>query len=143
MIEENKSISNLTNLFPLISQKHYEHVSDDKKDISNSILENLSKEMKEKLYTEAYICDQDSFLLGKVSIHSLDGIETVEEGIDKAPLIIPAGSNLNEARTIASNFVGESIPVTKEGKLIAAVTEGDIFTQVLEIEDKIRQHNSE
>ena len=26
MIEENKSISNLTNLFPLISQKHYEHI---------------------------------------------------------------------------------------------------------------------
>ena len=38
MIEENKSISNLTNLFPLISQKHYEHISDDKKDISNSHL---------------------------------------------------------------------------------------------------------
>ncbi len=101
------------------------------------------KEMRGKLYTEAYICDQDSVLLGKVSIHSLDGIAKVEEGMDKAPLVIPAGSNLNEARTIASDFVGESIPVTKEGKLIGAVTEGDIFTQVLEIEDKIRQHNSE
>ena len=63
--------------------------------------------------------------------------------MDKAPLVIPAESNLNEARTIASDFVGESIPVTKESKLIGAVTEGDIFTQVLEIEDKIRQHNSE
>ena len=103
----------------------------------------ILKEMREKLSTEAYICDRDSVLLGKVSIHSLDGIETVEEGMDKAPLVIPAESNLNEARTIASDFVGESIPVTKEGKLIGAVTEGDIFTQVLEIEDKIRQHNSE
>ena len=103
----------------------------------------ILKEMREKLSTEAYICDRDSVLLGKVSIHSLDGIETVEEGMDKAPLVIPAESNLNEARTIASDFVGESIPVTKESKLIGAVTEGDIFTQVLEIEDKIRQHNSE
>ena len=103
----------------------------------------ILKEMREKLSTEAYICDRDSVLLGKVSIHSLDGIETVEEGMDKAPLVIPAESNLNEARTIASDFVGESIPVTKEGKLIGAITEGDIFTQVLEIEDKIRQHNSE
>ena len=103
----------------------------------------ILKVMREKLSTEAYICDRDSVLLGKVSIHSLDGIEKVDEGMDKAPLIIPAGSNLNEARTIASDFVGESIPVTKEGKLIGAVTEGDIFTQVLEIEDKIRQHNSE
>ena len=55
MIEENKSISNLTNLFPLISQKHYEHISDDKKDISNSVLENLSKEMKEKIGNEGRI----------------------------------------------------------------------------------------
>jgi len=55
MIEENKSISNLTNLFPLISQKHYEHISDDKKDISNSILETLSKEMKEKIGNEGRI----------------------------------------------------------------------------------------
>ena len=52
MIEENKSISNLTNLFPLISQKHYEHISDDKKDISNSHLENLSNEMEEKIGNE-------------------------------------------------------------------------------------------
>ena len=55
MIEENKSISNLTNLFPLISQKHYEHISDDKKDISNSNLENLSKEMKEKIGNEGRV----------------------------------------------------------------------------------------
>ena len=55
MIEENKSISNLTNLFPLISQKHYEHISDDKKDISNSYLENLSKEMKEKIGNEGRV----------------------------------------------------------------------------------------
>ena len=55
MIEENKSISNLTNLFPLITQKHYEHISDDKKDISNSHLENLSKEMKEKIGNEGRV----------------------------------------------------------------------------------------
>ena len=55
MIEENKSISNLTNLFPLISQKHYELISDDKKDISNSHLENLSKEMKEKIGNEGRV----------------------------------------------------------------------------------------
>ena len=55
MVEENKSISNLTNLFHLISQKHYEHISDDKKDISNSHLENLSKEMKEKIGNEGRV----------------------------------------------------------------------------------------
>ena len=41
--------------FPLISQKHYEFKSDDKKDISNSHLENLSKEMKEKIGNEGRV----------------------------------------------------------------------------------------
>ena len=57
--------------------------------------------------------------------------------------MIPSSSTLNQARSIASDFVGESIPVTNDGKFVAALTEGDIFTQVLELEDKIRQHDSE
>ncbi len=99
--------------------------------------------MKEKLCTEAYICDEDQTLVGKVTIHSITGIENLSEGIDKEPIVIPSSSNLNQARSIASDFVGESIPVTEEGKLVGALTEGDIFTQVLELEDKIRQHDSE
>ncbi len=99
--------------------------------------------MREKLCTEAYICDEDQTLVGKVTIHSITGIETLSEAIDKNPIVIPSSSNLNQARSIASDFVGESIPVTEEGKLVGALTEGDIFTQVLELEDKIRQHDSE
>ena len=99
--------------------------------------------MKEKLCTEAYICDENQTLIGKVTIHSITGIENLSEGIDKEPIVIQSSSNLNQARSIASDFVGESIPVTEEGKLVGALTEGDIFTQVLELEDKIRQHDSE
>ena len=99
--------------------------------------------MKEKLCTEAYICDENQTLIGKVTIHSITGVENLSEGIDKEPIVIPSSSNLNQARSIASDFVGESIPVTEEGKLVGALTEGDIFTQVLELEDKIRQHDSE
>ena len=99
--------------------------------------------MKEKLCTEAYICDENQTLIGKVTIHSITGIENLSEGIDKEPIVIPSSSNLNQARSIASDFVGESIPVTEEGKLVGALTEGDIFTRVLELEDKIRQHDSE
>ena len=105
--------------------------------------EEILKAMKEKLCTEAYICAQDGALIGKVTIHSITGIENLSEGIDKNPIVIPSSSNLNQARSIASDFVGESIPVTNDGKLVAALTEGDIFTQVLELEDKIRQHDSE
>ena len=57
--------------------------------------------------------------------------------------MIPSSSNLNQARSIASDFVGESFAETEEGKLVGALTEGDIFTRVLELEDKIRQHDSE
>ncbi len=99
--------------------------------------------MKEKLCTEAYICDEDQTLVGKVTIHSITGIDNLSEGIDKDPIVIPSSSNLNQARSIASDFVGESIPVTEGGKLVSALTEGDIFTRVLELEDKIRQHDSE
>ena len=99
--------------------------------------------MKEKLCTEAYICDDNQTLIGKVTIHSITGIENLSEGIDKEPIVIPSSSNLNQARSIASDFVGESIPVTEGGKLVSALTEGDIFTRVLELEDKIRQHDSE
>ena len=99
--------------------------------------------MKEKLCTEAYICDENQTLIGKVTIHTITGIENLSEGIDKEPIVIPSSSNLNQARSIASDFVGESIPVTDGGKLVSALTEGDIFTRVLELEDKIRQHDSE
>ena len=99
--------------------------------------------MKEKLCTEAYICDENQTLIGKVTIHSITGIENLSEGIDKEPIVIPSSSNLNQARSIASDFVGESIPVTEGGKLVSALTEGDIFTRGLEVEDKIRQHDSE
>ena len=99
--------------------------------------------MKEKLCTEAYICDENQTLIGKVTIHSITGIETLSEGIDKNPIVIPSSSILNQARSIASDFGGESIPVTEGGKLVSALTEGDIFTRVLELEDKIRQHDSE
>ena len=99
--------------------------------------------MKESLCTEAYICDANSLLLGKVTVHSISDIANLEEGIDRNPIALLASDNLNEARSVARDFVGESIPVVNEGKLVGALTEGDIFTQVLFLEDKIRQHDSE
>lgn len=105
--------------------------------------EKIQSSMKEKQCTEAYICGVDGTLLGKVDIHSITGINNVEEAMDKSPATIPATSNLNYAVEVASDFVGESIPVVDEGKLVAALTEGDIFTQVLELEGNIRQHNAD
>ncbi len=105
--------------------------------------EAVLRAMKESLCTEAYICDANSLLLGKVTVHSISNVAKLEEGIDKSPVALLASDNLNEARSVARDFVGESIPVVNEGKLVGALTEGDIFTQVLSLEDKIRQHDSE
>ena len=102
----------------------------------------IQKAMKDKQCTEAYICDVENKLIGKVTVHSITGVSSLEEGIDVSPILIPSDSNLNEARAIASDFVGESIPVVENGKLVGALTEGDIFTRVLELEDNIRQHDS-
>ena len=103
----------------------------------------IQQAMKNAQCTEAYICDSDDALIGKVTIHSISEIDHLDEAIDKSPMSISADSNLNDAVSIASDFVGESIPVVADGKLVAALTEGDIFTQVLELEGNIRQHEAD
>jgi len=105
--------------------------------------EEIQQAMKKAQCTEAYICDSDNVLAGKVTIHSISGIAQLDTAIDKNPMTISADSNLNDAVAIASEFVGESIPVVADGKLVAALTEGDIFTQVLELEGNIRQHEAD
>ena len=39
----------------------------------------------------------------------------------------------------ASTFVGESIPVVHQGRLVGALSEGDIFNKVLQIQASLRQ----
>ena len=55
MIEENRPISNLTNLFPLTSQKNYEFKTENINNISNSFLEELSNKMNEKIGDEGRV----------------------------------------------------------------------------------------
>jgi CBS domain-containing protein len=38
----------------------------------------------------------------------------------------------------ASDFVGEGIPVVSEGYLKGVVTEGDLFNQVLSVQEELR-----
>ena len=55
MIEENRPISNLTNLFPLTPQKNYEFKTENINNISNSFLEELSNKMNEKIGDEGRV----------------------------------------------------------------------------------------
>ena len=56
-----------------------------------------------------------------------------------SPTVLAADANLNTAMTTASTFVGESIPVVDRGKLVGALSEGDIFNKVLQIQASLRQ----
>jgi hypothetical protein len=39
---------------------------------------------------------------------------------------------------VASEFVGESIPILEGEKLRGAINEGDLFKKILDIEDSLR-----
>jgi CBS domain-containing protein len=39
----------------------------------------------------------------------------------------------------ASEFVGESIPVVDQGRLVGALTEGDLFNKVLSVQEALRK----
>ena len=89
--------------------------------------------------TEAYVCDADDQLIGKVDIHSLAQASSLDSALDRSPVILEADGKLTDAMTTASTFVGESIPVVREGRLVGALSEGDIFNKVLQIQASLRQ----
>ena len=89
--------------------------------------------------TEAYVCDEQDQLLGKIDIHSLSNATTLAQAMDTNPTTLAADDNLNTAMTTASTFVGESIPVVDNGRLVDALSEGDIFNKVLQIQAGLRQ----
>lgn len=89
--------------------------------------------------TEAYVCDSANRLLGKINVHSLSGAATLDQAMDTEPTVLLADDNLNTAMKIASTFVGESIPVVDNGVLVDALSEGDIFNKVLQIQAGLRQ----
>tara|TARA_B100002003_G_scaffold74979_1_gene69965 strand:- start:3354 stop:5063 length:1710 start_codon:yes stop_codon:yes gene_type:complete len=89
--------------------------------------------------TEAYVCDTKDVLIGKVDIHSLSQAVTLQAALDADPIALQANDKLTDAMATASTFVGESIPVVQEGKLVDALSEGDIFNKVLQIQASLRQ----
>ena len=89
--------------------------------------------------TEAYVCAADDQLIGKVDIHSLAQASSLDSALDPSPVTLEADGKLTDAMTTASTFVGESIPVVHHGRLVGALSEGDIFNKVLQIQASLRQ----
>ena len=88
-------------------------------------------------FTEAYIVDNQNRLTGKTKVNDLLGSGKKAENTPY-PLAINSSSTISEAIVKASNFVGESIPVIDDDKtLLGVVTEADLFSEYLEIQEAI------
>ena len=93
--------------------------------------------------TESYILNEDGSLHGKLDLHNLiANMEDFEAKLDQSPISLDTTNSLTEALEIASDFVGESIPVINDKLFVGAITEGDLFKKVLEIEESLRAQDS-
>jgi CIC family chloride channel protein len=102
-------------------------------------LEEARRALSDALATEAYVCDDTGSLIGKINVHSLSRATSLTAALDPNPTVLATDASLNTAMTTASTFVGESIPVVNQGKLVGALSEGDIFNKVLQIQASLRQ----
>ncbi len=89
--------------------------------------------------TEAYVCDNQDILLGRVNVLDLQDVETLSGIMDRTPLSFDGQDSLTHAMEKASEFVGESIPVVDQGRLVGALTEGDLFNKVLSVQEELRK----
>lgn len=105
----------------------------------NTAPEHILQSMRENQTTEVYILNEDKSLFGKLDLHNLiSNMDDFEANIDESPTKLDTTNSLVEALEIASEFVGESIPIMDGEKFLGAITEGDLFKKVLEIEESLR-----
>ena len=118
-------------------------VSDDYPRIElGDTVENVMTLFKDSGSTEGYVLDAGNMFKGKVSIHALIGMPShakVDKAIDLEPLSIKHDASLLQAIEVASNFVGESIPVVNRdtGLLVGVVTEADLFGLYLSLQNQV------
>jgi CIC family chloride channel protein len=93
--------------------------------------------------TEGYVLagDNDRFI-GKVALHELlgaDGSTPVGQHLMQEPISIKHDASLQQAIEVASNFVGESIPIINRdsGVFQGVVTEADLFKLYLTLQSKV------
>ena len=99
--------------------------------------------MRANQTTESYVLNEDGSLCGKLDLHNLiANMEEFETNLDRTPISLDTSISLTEALEIASDFVGESIPVMEGQIFVGAITEGDLFKKVLEIEESLRTQDS-
>ena len=99
--------------------------------------------MSDEKLMEAYAVDEQGLFVGKLDLFGAQAAseKSIETKLDTAPITLKETDSLQTAMTVASDFVGESIPILNANgeKLIGVVTEGDLFHAVLDVQSTVRR----
>ena len=99
--------------------------------------------MAEAGMSEAYCIGSDGRLTGKLALKDLimAGEVQVASCLNETFLSFDDRTSLEQAITLASDFIGDAIPVTAHdtGVLLGVVSEADIFSAYLKITEQINQ----
>ena len=93
-------------------------------------------------HSEAYLLSDHGILLGKLNLQTLLSNEAKQDLFmiaDQAPLSIKHDASLQQAIEVASDFVGESIPVVDRatGIMQGVVNEADLFKLYLKLQSRV------
>ena len=105
------------------------------------------EEMVKKNVTEVYLTNSKKEFLGKVLLGNLTKTSTSNaiDEIEKKPLLIYSDSSVLDAIKIASDFVGESIPIIDRAnnRLQGIITESDLLKAYLSIQKETQKIETE
>ena len=100
--------------------------------------------------SEVHIVDGAGVYLGTLSLHRL--MELADAGTppddtailhaQTAEIRLTPATSVWEAMNLMQGFVGESIPVLDDGKLVGALSEGEIVSAYLDIVERIREEEN-
>jgi len=105
-------------------------------------VESAIKKMAAEQVSEAYIISSENHFEGKVSLHGLltkDATKPITSALIDNPTVIKHDASLQQSIEIASEFVGESIPIVNltTNELIGVLSEADLFQAYLATQTKI------
>ena len=108
----------------------------------NCSVNNAIKSMVKEEATEAYVLDDSQKFKGKLTLHALLAVSPdspVMKHVQSDPISIKHDASLQQAIEIASNFVGESIPVINRdyNTLLGVATEADLFKLYLGLQGRV------
>ena len=108
----------------------------------NEKISSVIKKMSKNNNSEAYCLDKKGKFLGKCKLSEIACAvknKTISNFLEKEPTSIKLDASILQAIEVASDFVGESIPVISrlDGRLAGVVTEADIFQAYMSTQVKI------